>query len=331
MSFSFRSLVTAMLLFTATSFAADPDAVVFTDPAKAGIDYELQGEYAGNVKTDDENLKIGVQIIALGNETFQAVGFIGGLPGDGWSRGDKSHTAEGKLEDGILRFTSDQDDGKLISEVKDGSIVVYAGDTKVAELTKVHRQSPTLGAKAPEGAIVLFDGSSTDAWEGGEILDGKWLGAQNIATKEKFGDHSLHIEFQTPFMPTSRGQGRGNSGVYLQSRFEVQVLDSFGLEGKNNECGGIYSISEPIGNMCFPPLVWQTYDVDFTAARYDESGKKIKNARATIRHNGVVIHDDLELAHGTPGRHGEGPELDGLFLQNHGNPVVFQNIWVTKK
>lgn len=331
MSVSFRCLAVAIVSSATTLFAADPNVVVFTDPAKAGIDYELQGEYAGTVKTGEEDLKIGVQIIALGDETFQAVGFIGGLPGDGWSRGDKSHSSEGKLENGILRFSSDQDDRKVTAEVKDGSIVVYAGDTKVAEFAKIHRQSPTLDAKPPADAIVLFDGSSADAWEGGEIIDGKWLGAQNIATKEKFGDHQLHIEFQTPFMPTERGQRRGNSGVYLQSRYEVQVLDSFGLEGKNNECGGIYSIAEPIVNMCFPPLAWQSYDVDFTAARYDDSGKKIKNARTTVRHNGVVIHDDLELTHGTPGRHEEGPEPDGLFLQNHGNPVVFRNIWVVKK
>ena len=329
MSVSIRCLAVAIVSSAASLFAADPNAVVFTDPAKAGVDYELQGEYAGTVKSGEEELKIGVQIIALGEGTFQAVGFIGGLPGDGWSRGDKSHSSEGKLQDGLLRFSSEEE--KVTAQVKDGSIVVYGGGTKVAEFTKVHRQSPTLGAKPPEGAIVLFDGSSTDAWEGGEIIDGKWLGAQNIATKEKFGDHKLHIEFQTPFMPTSRGQGRGNSGVYLQSRYEVQVLDSFGLEGKNNECGGIYSIAEPMVNVCFPPLAWQTYDVDFTAARYDENGKKTKNARTTIRHNGVVIHDDLELTHGTPGRHEEGPEPDGLFLQNHGNPVVFRNIWVVKK
>jgi hypothetical protein len=331
MSFSTRCWALAVVLSAITLFAADPNAVVFTDPAKAGIDYELQGEYAGTVKSGDEDLKIGVQVIALGDNTFQVVGFIGGLPGDGWSRGDKSHTVEGKSENGVLRIAHDSDDGKVTAVVKDGSIVAYLADTKVAEFTKVHRQSPTLGAKPPEGAMVLFDGSSTDAWEGGELIDGKWLGAQNIATKEKFGDHKLHIEFQTPFMPTARGQDRGNSGVYVQSRYEVQVLDSFGLEGKNNECGGIYSIAEPIVNMCFPPLAWQTYDIDFTAARYDDSGKKTKNSRTTIRHNGVVIHDDLELTHGTPGRHEEGPEPDGLFLQNHGNPVVFRNVWVVKK
>ena len=132
-------------------------------------------------------------------------------------------------------------------------------------------------------------------------------------------------------MPTARGQGRGNSGIYVQGRYELQVLDSFALGGQNNECGGIYSISEPIVNMCLPPLVWQTYDIDFVAARYDNSGEKIQNASVTVGHNGVLIHDDLELTHGTPGRHPEGPEPEALFLQDHGNSVVFRNIWVYPK
>ena len=198
-------------------------------------------------------------------------------------------------------------------------------------MKKVERKSDTLGAKPPKGALVLFDGSSAEKFRDGKLVDGKWLGATNCESKKKLGDHHLHIEFRTPFMPKSSGQGRGNSGVYMQSRYELQVLDSFGLEGKNNECGGIYSISEPIVNMCLPPLAWQTYDIDFTAAKYDADGKKTKNARATIKHNGFVIHDDLELTHGTPGRHGEGPGPDSLFLQNHSNPVVFRNIWVVEK
>lgn len=119
--------------------------------------------------------------------------------------------------------------------------------------------------------------------------------------------------------------------MYVHSRYEVQILDSFGLDGKDNECGGIYSIDEPIVNMCLPPLSWQTYDFDFTAARYDAEGKKTKNARITVKHNGKVIHDDLELKNGTPGRYAEGPEDQGLFLQDHGNPVVFRNIWVVEK
>ena len=148
---------------------------------------------------------------------------------------------------------------------------------------------------------------------------------------ETFGDHHLHIEFQLPFMPNEQGQRRGNSGLYVQGRYEVQVLDSFGLDGKDNECGGIYQVSEPDVNMCLPPLAWQTYDVDFTAAKYDDEGNKVKNARVTVRHNGVVIHDDIELPNATPGRHREGVENKGVFLQDHGNPVAFRNIWVVEK
>jgi hypothetical protein len=140
----------------------------------------------------------------------------------------------------------------------------------------------------------------------------------------------LHIEFRTPFKPAGRGQDRGNSGVYVQGRYECQVLDSFGLEGENNECGGIYSIARPKVNACFPPLSWQTYDIDFTAAQY-EGDKKIKNARVTIRHNGIVIHDNLELPKGTPGKNPEGPGPDVIYLQGHGNPVAYRNIWVVKK
>jgi hypothetical protein len=119
--------------------------------------------------------------------------------------------------------------------------------------------------------------------------------------------------------------------MYVHGRYEVQILDSFGLEGKDNECGGIYQIAEPDVNMCFPPLAWQTYDADFQAARYDDQGNKTANARLTVRHNGVVIHDDLELPRATPGRYGEGPEPGPLFLQDHGNPVVFRNIWIVEK
>ena len=110
------------------------------------------------------------------------------------------------------------------------------------------------------------------------------------------------------------------------------MLDSFGLEGKDNECGGIYSVKDPEMNMCFPPLQWQAYDVDFTAAKFDAEGKKTANARMTVKHNGVVIHQDVEIDHATTASPmKEGAEQGPIYLQDHGNPVRYRNIWVLKK
>jgi hypothetical protein len=307
--------------------AVAEEGEAFTDVKSAGPDYELQGEYKGMVDIGGGEETFGVQIIALGEGKFRLVAFQDGLPGDGWSRGDQQMEGEGELSDGIVTAVIEGAD----IEVADGKITVTAEGEVIGTLEKVERNSPTLGKPPTEEAIVLFDGKSTDKFDHAELVDGKYLGATNATSKEKFGDHQMHIEFRTPFMPASRGQGRGNSGVYVQGRYEVQVLDSFGLDGKDNECGGIYSIAEPKVNMCLPPLAWQTYDIDFAAARYDDDGNKTNNARVTIRHNGVVIHDDLEITHGTPGHRGEGPSDEHLYLQHHGNPVLFRNIWVVKK
>jgi hypothetical protein len=300
----------------------------YTDPANAGPDYEVQGEYLGTAEIDAQEMKLGAQVIALGDGKFEVVGYFGGLPGEGWERGDRVVRVEGKREGDAVVFPSD--DG-IVSTVKDKKLTVRTGDGReVAVLEKVERKSPTLGAKPPEGAVVLFDGKSADAWERGKIVMENLL-ASDCETKQKFGDFTLHVEFRTPFKPYARGQARGNSGVYLQGRYEVQVLDSFGLEGENNECGGIYQIAKPKVNMCFPPLTWQTYDVEFTSAKYDESGKKIAPARTTIKHNGVVIHDNLELPRGTPGKDPEGPGPGVIYFQGHGNPVVYRNVWIVEK
>lgn len=300
---------------------------IATDPAKAGPDYKIQGEYQGELDTGDGQAKFGVQVVALGDGKFEGVVYFGGLPGDGWDGGEKQTFKGQTNDDETVLETADGDRG-VTTDGK--SIAVTDRDgTKIGALKKVVRKSKTLGAKPPAGAIVLFDGKSADAFERGKKTDDNLLMA-DCETKQKFGDHSLHIEFRTPFKPHARGQGRGNSGVYVQNRYEVQVLDSFGLKGENNECGGVYKIAKPKVNMCYPPLTWQTYDIDFTAARY-ENGKKVKNARLTVKHNGVVIHDDLELPHGTPGKHPEGDGPDGMYLQGHGNPVVYRNVWVVKK
>jgi hypothetical protein len=308
--------------------ASAAQAQTYTDPEKAGEDYKLQGEYLGTLKDGEKESKRGAQVIALGDGKFHGVGYSGGLPGEGWKRGDDKFEADGELKDGVVTFKFDDYEGKL----KDGVLTVLVDGKSVGEMKKVERKSPTLGAKAPEKATVLFGGKDdADKWNGAKVTEDGYLLSSNPETKEKFGDHTLHIEFRTPFMPKARGQGRGNSGVYIQSRYELQVLDSFGLEGADNECGGIYSINKPIVNACLPPLVWQTYDIDFKAAKYDDSGKKTENARVTIKHNGITIHDDQELKHGTPGRHNEGKEPDAVYLQDHGNPVVFRNVWIIKK
>jgi hypothetical protein len=322
-----RLLVAALLALPCFALAAEKSDT-YTDPKEAGIDFKIQGEYAGKDANGDA---WGAQVIALGDGKFDIVGYRGGLPGDGWKRGDETKPGSGKLEGEKAKF---EGKGENWTAEANGEVLTVAHDGKqIAELKKVNRKSSTLGAQAPQGALVLFDGSSADKFENGKIAEAdgeKVLAASNPASKQKLGDHSMHIEFRTPFMPKARGQGRGNSGVYLQGRYECQVLDSFGLSGENNECGGIYTVAKPIVNMCLPPLSWQTYDIDFTAAKYNDKGEKTAPARATIKHNGVVIHDNLELKP-TPGFHAEGPGPDSLYLQDHGNPVVFRNIWVVEK
>jgi hypothetical protein len=194
----------------------------------------------------------------------------------------------------------------------------------------VERRSPTLGAKPPQGAVVLFDGSSAENFDKAKVEEG--LLVPPATSKQKFQSFTLHLEFRTPFMPKARGQARGNSGCYVQGRYEVQILDSFGLEGKNNECGGIYEIRDPNVNMCFPPMAWQTYDIDYSAAKYGGDGKKTENARITVRHNGVVVHENVELPRATRASPvAEGVESGPIYLQDHGNPVRFRNIWLVER
>ncbi|MFW6162440.1 MAG: 3-keto-disaccharide hydrolase [Planctomycetota bacterium] len=214
------------------------------------------------------------------------------------------------------------------------------GQAGTFALKRVVRLSPSLGKKPPEGAVVLFDGESLDGWvrKGGrpcrwKLLDDGSMEVRGggIISKHKFTDHRVHVEFRTPFLPNKRGQGRGNSGVYLQGRYEVQVLDSYGLEGRSNECGGIYGVGAPKVNMCAPPLQWQTYDITFRAPRFDDGGKLIKHARMTVAHNGVVIHDDVRVPKPTTAcwdRNIRQP--GGLHLQDHGNPVRYRNIWAVE-
>jgi hypothetical protein len=304
--------------------ARRPPAEAFTDPAKAGPGYEVQGEYAGELGSG----KVGVQVVAEGDGQFTVRGLRGGLPGDGWNgRGQLTFAA--KTENGKTAFTNDHGQG----EIGDGKITLTTTSGDKVEFKRVVRHSPTEGAKPPAGAVVLFDGTTADPWDNGKIENGLLSVAvpRGQTSKQKFGDCTLHAEFILPFMPKARGQARANSGVYVAGCYEVQVLDSFALEGKDNECGGIYQQAAPLVNMCYPPLQWQTYDIDFTAPRFGTGGTKTANARLTVKHNGVVIHDNLELKHATPGGVAKEGATGPIHLQNHGNPVYFRNIWVVEK
>jgi hypothetical protein len=268
-------------------------------------------------------------VIALGDGRFDAYLLDGGLPGAGWAPGKARTVLHGGRSGEEVVFKDDA--GKTIATIHKDRMVVVGTNGEKRELVRTERQSPTLGAKPPAGAVVLFDGSSAEAWENGKS-ENRHLLATGCASKQRFADYTLHLEFRTPYMPAARGQQRGNSGVYHSGRWETQILDSFGLDGKDNECGGIYSISKPRLNMCLPPLAWQTYDVEFTAAKFDASGKRAAWPRITVRLNGVLVHEGLELAKDFTTSAPITKPLDGpegpVFLQDHGNPVVFRNVWI---
>lgn len=319
-----RIVLPSLLFFCYLPVALGNDSrQAILDPSKAGPDFNVQGEYVGRIRDD---LDLGVQIVADGDGKFRTFAFPGGLPGDGWN-GEERIQGTGQIEDGVASFSTPQLEGGR-AELKDHRITIFdASGTTIGTLKKVVRKSPTLGMSAPAGAVTLFDGSSADEFENGRMTDDGLL-MEGVTSKSRFGSYKLHLEFQLSFMPFARGQGRANSGCYHQGRYEVQILDSFGLDGKNNECGGIYSIAAPKVNMCFPPLSWQTYDVEFHAAVF-EGDKKVEDAWITVKHNGVVIHDHQKLGHRTTASPlKEGPEDGPVHLQNHGNPIRFRNIWV---
>ena len=319
------------LAFVSTGIAALPaQAPTATKQALR----QAQGEYVGTLQAEVSagwpNGPVGAQLVAYlspkdASEHLRLVLYQGGLPGAGWTRGQASLEATAPFVDGSATFTKE-----CSATLRDGVLTVQSGKGEaLGELQRINRQSPTLLAAPPANATVLFDGSSADAFSNGRLVDGNLLAA-GCESKQGFADHRIHLEFQTPFQPAARGQGRGNSGVYVQGRYECQVLDSFGLDGQQNECGGIYSIAAPIVNACLPPQAWQTYDIQFTAAKFAD-GKKVADARMTAHLNGILVQDDTALPYATTAHpRAEGAEPAGIYLQDHGNPVVYRNIWVVE-
>jgi hypothetical protein len=189
----------------------------------------------------------------------------------------------------------------------------------------------------PSDAIVLFEGTNLDAWHGGEkwiIKDGAATTAGgSINTKQKFGDCQLHLEFATPSEVKGSGQGRGNSGVYLMGRYEVQVLDSYeNTTYYDGQCAAIYKQTPPIVNACRKPGEWQTYDILFTAPRFNDDGSLKSPGYVTVIQNGVVVQNHFELQGGTsyvaPPEYSKHGEKESLSLQFHGNKTRFRNIWI---
>ena len=223
-------------------------------------------------------------------------------------------------------------------------VMAQYGDISDLKLAKPEDKEDVKGTPAPKGAIVLFDGKNLDQWVSRsdpkkaapwKLVDGGAMQVQggDIVTKEKFeGSFLLHVEFRVPYMPKATGQGRGNSGVYVQGRYEVQVLDSYGLDSKDNDCGGIYGIAKPLVNACKAPTIWQNYDIEFHSPKFVD-GKKTEMGRITVLHNAIKIHDDVKLTkdNTTAGAGGDPATAGPILLQDHGNPVQYRNIWIQKK
>jgi hypothetical protein len=272
------------------------------------------------------------QVVALGRDEYQ-VSFVAKLDMRAPKKAFGVATKKGKT----LRF----EENGIWAEFK-GNKVKGGRKNGAAtfELKKITRLSPNLGLQPPAGAVVLFDGTSLDGWtdlKGWEIAGDAVLMVTpkggNIKSKQHFKSVRLHMEFRTSSMPKARGQQRGNSGVFLQDTYEVQILDSYGLEGVYDECGALYKVAAPMVNAAAPPLQWQSYDITYHAPKFKSDGSVAAYPTMTVYHNGVLIHKKQELGWRTGWK-----EKDRLKpppnkampirLQGHNNYAQFRNIWL---
>jgi Domain of Unknown Function (DUF1080) len=298
--------------------AGDP---AIWNPAQADAGYHYIGEYLGQWNGHE----VGVQVSTRkGDVTYYAKLFQGGLPGIGWDNATPK-LFTGNLAGSQLRLAEENGDG-LQLDVTPMQLTI-AGPNSRSDLRKVARRSVTLGMVPPAGAKILFDGTSTSAFKKAKMTEDHLLMA-GAETVDPMGSCRLHLEFRTPYMPTSEDQKRGNSGVYLQRRYEVQILESFGQDSVFNGCAALYRQRKPNINMSLPPLVWQSYDIFFTQAQFDASGKKTVPAQISVIHNGVPVHYRTIIAAKTGAGKEESPEPMPLLLQDHSDPIVYRNVWM---
>ena len=298
---------------------------------------KITGEYVGELTVDGKKGDGLAQVIAEGKGKYRAV-LMRGL----WKT-DK------KIKQIRIELTGTVDaDGNVPLEGAGWTGTLVGRKTLVAKAEKgsfngkwTERKSPTLGAKPPKGAVVLLPLEPGKEPSLAEWTNQKWTPLPNSAMRvgrglnfsvKKFGSVKLHLEFRCPYQPTKRGQGRGNSGVYLQKRYEVQVLESFGLMSKSDDAGSIYKIATTKINASLPPLTWQTYDIEFQAPVIGPDGKAKTPPMMSVMHNGVEIHKDQVLPGKTTAAAAKGlAPKDSLMLQDHGNKVEYRNIWVVEK
>lgn len=344
-----RSLFLASLFVTgsraAEGYSSDWKHVASADLSLMG-DYEGRWVDAPAKQYFDINKPLAAQVINVREGEYQIQFFQ-----QHDARADTYFVGTGRLVDGEIRFEGNGWNGVVSKDGLNGKGTGHGAEARF-ELKRVVRSSPSLGAKAPAGAIVLFDGKNFDEWQRADGGDVSWHivegGAMevrspanddekarkiggDIVTKRKFGSCRVHLEFRYPVEPGKAGQGRGNSGFFLQDCYEVQVLNSYGMQGLWNECGALYKTAPPKVNAARPPMEWQTYDIDYTAAVWKD-GEKISPPRITVRLNGVTIHRDEPIPHATAHAfdqrlnepRGEAP----LRLQDHGNAIQYRNIWI---
>jgi hypothetical protein len=367
----FFSLALSLIVLSVNISAQvlDKDTEVATKklfhPDLIGVELKLQGEYVGK----DGEKQVGVQVVARGGKSFHALVFEGGLPGDGWDGGNYSLLESGPLADGRVDFRSPNDEGA--SAVLDDSGLTLKRNNQKILFKRVERKSETLGQQPPSGAVVLFGGAkpNVNAFEQRKDIEGMtepmmFEGSMmaGAVTKQKFRDYTLHVEFMTGWEPQNIPWRRADAGIYMLSRYEVAIGDSFGFDydlsgatspfrpkladdksktskfpiPKNKNaprvCGSVFTYPSKVPNACLPPLVWQTLDIEFKAPRFDDKGKKTSKAVVSVKLNGHQTVDKLEVNGPTP--HGfKGPETaDGpIWFEAFGRRVLYRNIWVVER